>query len=122
MQELIAKSDQAIKLAASTVGASAVTSIKAGVPAAEYNQEVVDLAREAIRNVLGESGLLDPITTPGGEDFHIFVQEKPNLKAGYIGLGCNLTPGLHDPTMKFDRAALRYGVDILSFMIKKLLT
>jgi amidohydrolase len=59
--------------------------------------------------------------TPGGEDFHNFVKAKPELKAGYLGLGCNLRPGLHDPTMTFDRSAMIHGTDILLYMIRKLL-
>lgn len=121
MKTLIEKADRAIKAAAATVGATAVTVVKGGVPGAEYHPEMIALAQEAIRSVLGEEGLLDPIVTPGGEDFHNFVQAKPSLKAGYVGLGCNLTPGLHDPTMTFDRSALIYGVDILIYMVAKLL-
>ena len=76
---------------------------------------------EAIREVLGQDGLLPPITTPGGEDFHFFVKHKPAIKAGYIGLGCNLTPGLHHPQMSFDVSALQGGVSILANMVRKLL-
>jgi amidohydrolase len=121
MQTLLSKAEAAIKAGAATVGATAVTEVKGGVPGAEYNPEIIELAREAIREVLGEEGLLEPIVTPGGEDFHNFVQAKPSIKAGYIGLGCNLTPGLHDPSMKFDRSALIYGSDILAVMVRKLL-
>lgn len=121
MKLLLAKAENAIKTGAATVGASAETVITGGVPGAEYHPEMIELAREAIRAVLGDQGLLDPIVTPGGEDFHNFVQAKPSLKAGYIGLGCDLTPGLHDPTMKFDRSAMIFGADILAYMVGKLL-
>ena len=120
METLLRKSEQAIKAGAATVGATAETTIKGGVPGAEYHPQMVELAREAIRAVLGEPGLLDPIVTPGGEDFHYFVKSKPTLKAGYVGLGCNLTPGLHDPTMKFDRSAMVNGTRILLYMVQKL--
>lgn len=121
MKTLLEKAEKAIKAGAATVGATAETVVKGGVPGAEYHPEVIELAKEAIRAVLGEQGLLDPIVTPGGEDFHNFVKAKPALKAGYVGLGCDLTPGLHDPTMKFDRSALIYGTDILVYMVEKLL-
>ena len=121
MKTLLAKAENAIKAGAATVGATATTVVKGGVPAAEYHPEIIELARQAIRTVLGESGLLEPIVTPGGEDFHNFVQAKPSLKAGYIGLGCDLTPGLHDPSMKFDRSAMINGVEILEWMVGKLL-
>jgi amidohydrolase len=121
MKILLEKADKAIKAGAATVGATAETIIKGGVPGAEYHPEMIELAREAIRTVLGDEGLLEPIVTPGGEDFHNFVQAKPSLKAGYIGLGCNLTPGLHDPTMKFDRSAMIFGTNIMQYMVEKLL-
>jgi amidohydrolase len=121
MEILLDKTEKAIKAGAATVGATAETNIKGGVPGAEYHPEIIDLAREAIRAVLGEQGLLDPIVTPGGEDFHTFVKARPKLKAGYVGLGCNLRPGLHDPTMKFDRSAMIHGTDILLHMVRKLL-
>ena len=121
MEILLDKAEKAIKAGAATVGATAATAVKGGVPGAEYHPEVVELAREAIRAVLGEQGLLDPIVTPGGEDFHYFVKKKPELKAGYVGLGCDLTPGLHDPTMKFDQSAMINGADILLHMSRKLL-
>lgn len=120
MKLLIEKAEQAIKAGAATVGASAETTLKGGVPGAEYHPEITELAREAIRAVLGGEGLLDPIVTPGGEDFHNFVKAKPSLKTGYVGLGCNLTPGLHDPGMSFDRSALIHGANILQYMVRKL--
>jgi len=121
MQALLLKAEAAIKAGAASVGASAVTEVKGGVPGAEYHPEIIELAREAIREVLGEKGLLDPIVTPGGEDFHNFVKAKPSLKTGYVGLGCDLTPGLHDPAMKFDRSAMIFGAEILAVMAGKLL-
>lgn len=121
MEELIKKTIRVIEAAAATVDAKATVTVKGGVPAAEYHPEIVALAEEAIREVLGQDGLLPPITTPGGEDFHFFVKHKPAIKAGYIGLGCNLTPGLHHPQMSFGVSALQGGVSILANMVRKLL-
>jgi amidohydrolase len=90
------------------------------VVAAEYNDEMVALAREAIITVLGEQGLLAPIVTPGGDDFHFYAQHKPSLKVGFVGLGCNLLPGLHHPEMSFDHSALPNGIRILSYMVEKI--
>ncbi|HWR45104.1 amidohydrolase [Sporomusa sp.] len=120
MEELQAKATQAIKGGAATVGACAAIELTGGCPAAEYNDDMIVLAREAIAAVLGEQGVLDPITTPGGEDFHFFVKHKPSLKTGYIGLGADLTPGLHNPAMVFNPAALINGVNILLYMVDKL--
>lgn len=121
MEELIKKTSRAIEMAAETVGAKAIVTVKGGVPAAEYHPEIIALLEEAIVHTLGREGLLAPITTPGGEDFHFFVKHKPTIKAGYIGLGCNLTPGLHHPQMSFDKEALQAGVDILGYAVNQLL-
>ena len=121
MEELLTKTKSAIINAAKTVGAEAEVAIKGGVPAAEYHPEIIELAQEAIAAVLGKEGLLPVLTTPGGEDFHFFVKHKPSIKAGYIGLGCNLTPGLHHPQMTFDIDALQGGADIMAYMVNKLL-
>lgn len=121
MRELLDKAARAVESAASTVGAQASTHIKGGVAAAEYSDEMIALAREAIVATLGEAGLLAPIVTPGADDFHFYAQHKPSLKTGFVGLGCNLSPGLHHPEMHFDPAALKDGVRILSYMVEKLL-
>ena len=121
MQELLKKAEAAIGNAAASAGAKAVTRIKLGAPAAEYTEEMVELAREAIVAVLGKTGLLPPVITPGAEDFHFYIKRKPTLKAAYIGLGCDLTPGLHHPQMKFDVGSLIQGVEILLHIVHKVL-
>ncbi len=121
MTELLEKVKQAVSASAAAIGVKADVTVKGGVPAAQYDDGITQLAEEAIRSVLGDKGLYGPATTPGGEDFHYYVMHKPQLKAGYIGLGCDLTPGLHDPAMTFTHDALIHGVDILSYMVNKLL-
>lgn len=120
MEDLIKKVKSAIEAGAATVGAKATVTVKGGVPAAEYDLKLVDLTRKAIAKVLGEKAVLDPIVTPGGEDFHFFAVKKPGLRAGYFGLGCDLTPGLHNPEMKFNPAALPDGVAILQQLLKEI--
>lgn len=122
MDELIAKANRAVEAGAATVGAKSTAAVKGGVPAAQYDKEMIGVAREAIAAVLGNEGLLDEIVTPGGEDFHFFVQHKPAMKTAYIGLGCDLTPGLHHPEMKFDTDALIHGVQILLHMVNKVVS
>jgi len=85
------------------------------LPAAEYNDELVDAARKSIENILGNS--LEPIYTPGGEDFHNY-KKYLNIKSTYIGLGADLEPGLHYKNMKFNKKALKYGRDILIDIVK----
>lgn len=120
MDQLIDKVKAAVEHGAATVGAKAAVTIKGGVPAAVYDSALIEMARNSIAKVLGEKGVLDTIITPGGEDFHFFAQKKSGLRTAYIGLGCDLTPGLHHPAMKFEAAALADGVNILLDMVDQI--
>lgn len=122
MQELLKRAEAAIGNAAASVGAKVAIRVKPGAPAAEYSEEMIALAREAIVAVLGKGGLLAPIITPGAEDFHFYAKRKPTLKTAYIGLGCDLTPGLHHPRMNFDVGSLTNGVNILQHMVNRMLS
>jgi amidohydrolase len=121
MEELITRVTRAVEAGAATVGAEATLKVRGGVPAAEYSSEIIEIAKQAIIDVLGPQALLQPIITPGGEDFHHFIRNKPSLKVGYVGLGCDLTPGLHHPDMKFDKACMENGVKILLHMVNNLI-
>lgn len=114
MEELLDKTTNAIKQGAMSIGAETEVSITAGVPAADYNKEMIALAKKAIETVLGHA--LDPIITPGGEDFH-YYSTKGKIKTAYIGLGADLTPGLHSTEMKFNLDALVDGTKILALAI-----
>lgn len=120
MQELIEKTENAIRYGALTVGASADILSCQGCPAAEYTEEVTALLAEAIVEVLGQNGLLAPIVSSGSEDFHFFAQHNPSLKVGYLGLGIDLEPGLHHPAMHFNQNGLINGVEIWLRLIGKL--
>lgn len=85
-----------------------------GLPAAETNEEAISIMEKAISETLGEENTMPPLVTPGGDDFHFYTIKKPSLKATMLGLGCDLTPGLHHPYMTFNKEALQNGVDILS--------
>ncbi|MDN4073060.1 hypothetical protein [Fictibacillus terranigra] len=50
--------------------------------------------------MLGVRTLVHPPVTPGGEDFHFYTIERPNIQATMVGLGTGLEPGLHHPKMK----------------------
>ncbi len=114
MSELIQRATVAIEHSAKSLGASAEVKITAGCPAAEYDDALIETAKTAIENVLGSA--LEPIITPGSEDFHFFNQIQ-DIKTAYIGLGANLEPYLHHPDMHFDKRALSYGCDILTHII-----
>ena len=121
MEAILEKMKVAIEQGAAAVGATGRIEVVGGVPAAEYDSEMTELAKEAIVEILGKEGLMDEMVTPGGEDFHFFTQKIPNLKTGYLGLGCDLTPGLHDPKMSFDKSALEIGAKALVSVVEKAL-
>lgn len=121
MKDLIEKAKIAIENGAASVGAKGRAEVIGGAPAAEYNKEMIQLAREVIVELLGEEGLMDEIVTPGAEDFHEFTQYYPHLKTTYLGLGCDLTPGLHDPEMTFNTEALEVGAKALVSLVEKAL-
>jgi amidohydrolase len=118
MDEILSKLSKVVEFSAAAFGAKAAVTIKGGVPAAEYDSDMVEIAREAITSVVGSTGLLDASTTLGGEDFHYFSKRIPKIRPVYIGLGCNLTPGLHHADMTFDLSALPLGVSILVETVK----
>ena len=92
--------------------AGATVEIEAGgCPAAEYDEKVVADLRESIVAILGKT--LPDLGTPGGEDFHYFAIEG-NIRTAYLGLGADLTPGLHNADMRFDLDALPLGAKILA--------
>ena len=75
---------------------------------------VQDILAQAIAAVLGPEKLRSPLVTPGGEDFHYYTLNLPDLSGTILGLGCDLKPGLHHPRMTFRRESLLDGVRILT--------
>ncbi len=51
--------------------------------------------------------------------YTIGFEKQLGCKAGYIGLGADLIPGLHHKDMNFNKDALYNGVDILLNVVKK---
>lgn len=88
-------------------------------PGAEVSPTAANMAKNAIIEALGEEYLADEITTPGSDDFHFYTVKKPELKAAMIGIGANLTPGLHHPKMTFDRSALIDAAKVLACVLEK---
>lgn len=116
MKDLIGSVKRSVEHTVSSIGAQAAIDFIDTVPAADYDDEMIAIAKEAIEEELGEA--LAPIVTPGSEDFHFF-REKLGIKTTYIGLGADLTPGLHHPEMKFNKKALLYGANILYRFVQK---
>ncbi|WP_349729345.1 amidohydrolase [Peribacillus frigoritolerans] len=83
------------------------------VPAASLHEKAIKLAEAAIGDILGRENVAPVCISQGGEDFHFYTAKNPDITATMIGLGCDLTPGLHHPDMKFNLQALIYGTKIL---------
>ena len=83
-------------------------------PAATSKDNVIEFARKAIAQVMGEENVYPTCKTPGGEDFHFYSFKDPDIESTMIGLGCDLKPGLHHPNMSFNLNALIYGTQILT--------
>jgi amidohydrolase len=87
---------------------------KERVYAACIDQEAERFMEKAIEKTLGAKGVVKPIITPGGEDFHFYTKERPAIKATMLGVGCDLKPGLHHPNMAFNQEAIFTGIEILT--------
>lgn len=83
-------------------------------PAAEVSKDAASLADDAIREVVGQEHTAPPVITSGSDDFHFYTIKHPSIKATMIGVGANLSPGLHHPEMSFDREALDIGARALA--------
>lgn len=112
---LIAKLEKVARGTAALYGASVEGPKYEGTPAADYDDDLVDLGSRAIEAVLGS--VIPCIRTVGGDDFHYF-STAGGMKTAYIGLGANVTEGLHHPEMSFDHAALDHGADILEKLVE----
>lgn len=89
--------------------------------AAKYDKIITSIASNNIIEVLGKQNLVSSLMTPGAEDFHEYAIAIPKLKSTILGIGADLTPGLHKLGMQFDKSALLIGSKIVSFMVYDLL-
>ncbi|MDO4179315.1 MAG: amidohydrolase [Phascolarctobacterium sp.] len=83
------------------------------VPAAEFDEDLVAMVGECIKEVLGEENYVPEIITPGGEDFHFIAVQCPTVKCCYMGVGTGCTPGMHNIEMHMDLDKLQNGTDVL---------
>lgn len=121
MELMIQKLRGAVENAAASIGAKADFTILHQTPASIITPEITEIIGEVITSELGEKACIPPIVTAGGEDFFWYPKMKPELKTGFIALGEDAEPGLHDPAMHFNHDALPYGVKIHKGLVKKLL-
>lgn len=118
MNQLSARIESAVVSIAAQFGAEVSLRFGAPTPAAVIGDEARSVLARAIGSVLGEDAVAPTTVTPGGEDFHQYTVQRPNLQAAMLGLGCDLTPGLHHPEMHFDRSAIASGARILAQAVK----
>ncbi|MFE4894732.1 M20 peptidase aminoacylase family protein [Peribacillus butanolivorans] len=117
MDELIEKVDDVLNKMSVFYQCQISFKHKERVYAASVDQEAAEFVEKAIENTLGAKGLVEPIITPGGEDFHFYTKERPAIKATMLGVGCDLEPGLHHPNMVFNQDAIFTGIEILTRVV-----
>lgn len=88
-------------------------------PGSEVSEEATKIALDAIKEQLGDQYLAKPISTPGSDDFHFYTVLRPNLKAAMLGIGADLSPGLHHPKMTFKKDAIIVGANALVATLRK---
>ncbi|KMM38275.1 hypothetical protein AB986_02880 [Alkalihalobacillus macyae] len=93
--------------------------VEGRVPAPRYSEELIQEAKVAIESVLGEGKAISPILTPGGEDFHYYT-DLTNIEAVFLGIGANVSPGLHDPSMTFEKNSLVEAANVISHLVNQL--
>ncbi len=91
-----------------------VLKVLVDIAAAQVAEEAKEILEHAIIQSVGHEKVRPPLFTPGGEDFHFYAKQRPNIKTTMLGVGCHLTPGLHHPNMTFNRERLITGVEILT--------
>ncbi|WP_144509636.1 M20 peptidase aminoacylase family protein [Bacillus sp. FJAT-22090] len=114
MDELIVKVNHAIQSIAALNNIKIDFNIETEIAAAEVDATAVEFMKAAIIDTIGQHQYVPPIVTPGGEDFHFYTLKRPSIKATMLGLGCDLTPGLHHPNMTFNHDSILTGIEILA--------
>lgn len=117
MDELVAKVNNVVAGVSAMYGATVHLTTGSRMVAAEVDEHAKELMSKAISEAMGESALLPAPVSPGAEDFHFYTVERPQIKATMLALGCDLSPGLHHPHMKFERESLLQGIEILSRVV-----
>ncbi|MCA1055977.1 amidohydrolase [Rossellomorea aquimaris] len=88
-------------------------------PGAVVSAEAEDIIRKAIGSIAGERVLAQPVITSGSDDFHFYTIKHPEVKAAMMGVGADLSPGLHHPRMTFNISALSQAAKILAETLRR---
>ncbi|PIC72895.1 M20 peptidase aminoacylase family protein [Sporosarcina sp. P17b] len=119
MEKLMSQVEQKISTVAEMFEVQIDFEIKSEIAAAQVDETAVDIMARAIKETVGEQSLVPPIVTPGGEDFHYYTLKRPAIKATMLGLGCDLSPGLHHPNMTFNHDSILTGIEILARAVNR---
>nr|WP_237467517.1 amidohydrolase [Leucobacter chromiireducens] len=83
------------------------------VPAAIVGDAAEAALAAAIVRVAGATALAPRAVTSGSDDFHCYTLHRPTLQAAMLGVGADVTPGLHDPAMHYDLSRLDPAAEVL---------
>ncbi|RIV22777.1 amidohydrolase [Alicyclobacillaceae bacterium I2511] len=114
MDALVEQTAARIRAVCTMYGADVNLQWGARSMAAKVGLEARGILAQAITDCLGEGVLAADVVTPGAEDFHFYTALRPQLQATMLGLGCDLSPGLHHPYMTFAKEALLDGMVVLA--------
>jgi amidohydrolase len=108
---------------AAAYGASAEVEYRRGYDVLVNEPDMVELARQAIVDIVGEAGLQPAEAGMGGEDFSRYVQKVPGAFVN-IGTGDPDVPpeergGGHNPRWSVDPRALPYGAAFYVALAKR---
>lgn len=119
MEKLMSQVEKMITTVADMFEVMIDFEIKAEIAAAQVDGAAVEIMARAIAETVGEQFLVPPIITPGGEDFHYYTLKRPAIKATMLGLGCDLSPGLHHSHMTFNHDSILTGIEILARTVNR---
>lgn len=89
-----------------------------GTPAAEIAPAAQRLLTDAITRVAGADAVRPVIVSPGADDFHVYTQLRPRIRGAMLGVGCDLTPGLHSPETRYDPAPLPVAAEVMAEAVR----
>jgi len=89
--------------------------VKEGNPAVVNDPTVVEIARDAAIRVVGETGVVAPESTMGGEDMAVYFEKAPGcfVFVGSANPALKLDQPHHSPRFDFDEEALSIGCEFL---------
>ncbi len=118
MARLVEQIEQRVEATARAYGTHVTLEQRSRVVAAVVSERAKRCLERAIVSCLGENALAPDVQTPGGEDFHFYTEQLPQLQATMLGVGCNLKPGLHHPHMSFDTSVIPDAARVLAEAVR----